>query len=130
MYEIEINDTVDSMVIQFPEVPLEERTIEGATDVLTLDMNIYTDFFAMKRSWSNNIAYMSEIDFNKLKGFYDRQFTLWLYPTLTISGLNVNDVVVRFTLSPRNIIDNCGEVRGVSLDFRETIQMTQDYGTS
>lgn len=129
MYEIEINDTVDSMTIQFPVVPLQEDTIEGTADVTTLDLNLYTDFFATKKSWSNTIDYMSEDDFNQLKGFYDRQWTLFLYPTLTISALGVSDVVVRMRLSPRQVIDNCGEVRGVTMDFRETVQMTQDWSS-
>jgi len=124
MFEIEISDTIDTMTIQFPNVPLEESTIEGATDVVTLDLNLYTDFFATKRAWSNSISDMSEDDFNQLKGFYDRQFTLWLYPMITISRLGVEGVVVRMSLSPRQVIDNCGTVRNVSMDFRETIQMT------
>lgn len=129
-YEIVISDTVDEMTIEYPSPPLTESVIEGATDVVTLDMNLYTDFFATKRVWSNTLPYMTEADFNQLKGFYDRQFTLWQYPVISIPDLNVSDVVVRMTLTPRQIIDNCGTVENVEFTFRETIQMTQAAGGS
>ncbi len=129
-YEIVISDTVDEMTINFPSPPLIESVIEGATDVTTLDLNLYTDFFATKRSWSDTISYMSESDFNQLKGFYDRQWTLFQYPVLGIPDLDVSDVVVRFYLSPRQVRDNCGTVQNVEMMFRETIQMSESSGSS
>lgn len=129
-FDITISDTVDEMTISFPSPPLTESIIEGATDVVTLDMNVYTDFFATKRVWSDVLPYMTEADFDRLKGFYDRQFTLWQYPTLTIPDLNVTDVVVRMNLTPRRVIDNCGTVENVEVSFRETVQMTQAAGSS
>src|SRR5690554_4490431 len=113
-YEIIISDTVDEMTIEVPSVPLTEVVIEGTTDVTTLDLNMYTDFFATKRSWANTLEYMTETEFNQLKGFYDRQWTLWQYPTLSIPDLDVNDVVVRMSITPRQIIDQCGTVNDVT----------------
>lgn len=128
-YEITISDTVDEMTLRFPSPPLRETTIEGVSDVTTLDLNIYTDFFATKRLWTDTLPYMTEDDFNQLKAFYDRQWTLWQYPTVSIPDLEVNDVVVRFGLSPRDVINNCGDVENVQISFRETVQMTQDGGS-
>lgn len=130
MYAIQLSDSAATSIMPLLNVPLTEGQIEGATDVTTLDMNIYTDFFVKKRLWSHTWRYMSETDFNTLKGFYDRQFTLFQYPELTISELGVEDIVVRMTLSPQNIIDNCGTVENVQVTFRETVQMTQDFGSS
>lgn len=129
-YEITITDDVDTMTIQYPSPPLVEDTIEGATDVQTLDMNLYTDFYATKRVWSNTLSFMSESDFNKLKGFYDRQFTLWKYPLISITDLGVSNVVVRMGLTPRRVVNNCGRVEEVSMTFRETVQMTPEWGSS
>lgn len=129
-YEIVINDIVDTMTILYPSPPLSESVIEGATDVTTLDLNLYTDFFATKRLWEDTIAYMSEDDFNQLKGFYDRQWTLWQYPTISIPDLGVTDIVVRMNLTPRRIIDKCGTVENVGISFRETVQMTVDWSSS
>lgn len=129
MYELTITDDTGSLTLPMLEVPLNEKTIEGATDVQTLDLNVYTDFFAKKRVWRHTWAYLSEDEFEDLKGYYDRQFTLFKYPTITITDLNVTDVVVRMSKLERDIIDNCGEVRAVDVEFRETIQMS-DPGSS
>lgn len=129
-YQITISDSVDEMTIQFPSPPLIEEIIEGAADVETLDLNVYTDFFATKRNWSDTLQVMSEADFNQLKGFYDRQWTLWQYPTISIPDLGVNDVVVRMNLSPRRVKDRCGRVENVTMSFRETVQMSQGWPES
>lgn len=124
MYQIQLTDSTTSATMPALHVPLEEATIEGAVDVTTLDLNLYTDFVATKRRWAQTWKYMSEDDFNTLKGFYTRQFSLAEFPELTITDLGVTDVVVRMELSPRNIIDHCGTVENVEVSFRETIQMS------
>lgn len=130
MYQIQLTDDIADETMPRLNIPLVEEDIEGATDVVTLDMNVYTDFFAKKRQWSHQWAYISETEFNTLKGFYDRQFTLFKYPMLTISEQGVNLVVVRMSLSPRRIVDNCGTVENVEVVFRETIQMSDWEGSS
>lgn len=130
MYQIELTDDTATETMATLNVPLTEGRIEGAVDVQTLDFNLYTDFIAIKKIWSHTWKYMSEADFNVLKGFYDRQFTLFKYPILTITEQGVSNVVVRMTLSPQNIIDLCGTVEGVEVSFRETAQMSEDGGSS
>ena len=130
MYQIQLTDSVNSQILPKLNIPLTETPIEGATDVTTLDLNIYTDFFAKKRSWQHTWAYLTEDEFNILKGFYDRQFTLWQYPEITISELGINNIPVRMTLSPRNIIDNCGTVQDVEVSFRESVQMSDNWESS
>lgn len=122
-YEIELTDSFGSDTLTATEVPLTVTSIEGAVDVQTLSFNIYTDFIAQKRVWSHTWSYMTEAEFNTLKGYYDRQFTAFEYPLLTITDLNVEDVPVRMTLSPQNIIDDCGTVQGVTVGWRESAQL-------
>lgn len=126
MYEIIISDSTTTETLPLLNVPLTQQIIEGATDVETLDMNLYTDFVGTKRLWNHEWAYMSEEDYTILQGFYLRQFTLLEYPSITISELGVEDVVVRMSLSPQSIIDNCGTVEGVEVTFRETVQMSTE----
>ena len=57
---------------------------------------------------------MDKADFDLLKGFYDRQFTLFAYPLLTITDDGANNVPVRMTFSGQNIIDNCGTIQEVT----------------
>lgn len=125
MYAIELTDGTTSATMPLLHVPLSQSNVEGAVDVQTLDNNVYTDFVALKRFWAHTWRYMKESDFNTLKGFYDRQFTLFAYPRLTITELGVVDVPVRMTLSPQNIIDNCGTVEDVEVTFRETRQLEE-----
>ena len=124
MYQITLTDSTTTATLPALNVPLVEEPLEGAVDVKTLDQNIYTDFINQKRLWSNVWSYMSEADFAVIKGFYDRQFSLLLYPTITITELGVTGIVVRMTLSPRNVIDHCGTVENVQASFRETVQIS------
>lgn len=119
-----LTDDVDTLTLEL-EVPLTEETVEGAQDVQTLDYNIYTSFITQKRLWSHTWAFLDESVFNELKGFYDRQFTLFKYPMVSIPDLDVTDVTVRMTLNPRTVIDNCGTVDRVTISLRETRQLPE-----
>ncbi|UNQ40952.1 hypothetical protein MPC38_06790 [Prescottella equi] len=102
------------------EVPLSEQTIENATDVQTLDLNVYTDFIAQKRLWAHTWAYLPETDYNALRGFYDRQFTTFKYPRINIAHYGVTNVPVRMTLNTKEVVTHAGEVANVQVGFRET----------
>ena len=123
MIELELTDATGTATLQMLEVPLSIKTIEGATDVQTLDYNVYTDFLAQKRVWSHTWAYMDESDYNILKGYYDRQFTLFEYPELSIDYYNVANVPVRMTLNHQEVVNYCGRVQNVEVTFRETKQL-------
>ena len=123
MIELELTDATGTSTLQMLEVPLTINTIEGATDVQTLDYNVYTDFLTQKRVWSHTWAYMDESDYNILKGYYDRQFTLFEYPELSIDYYNVANVPVRMTLNQQEVINFCGRVQNVEVSFRETRQL-------
>lgn len=123
MYEIQLTDSTGTMTMPELYVPLTVTTLEGAVDVQTLSFDVYTDFITQKRLWTHTWAFLSESEFDLLKGYYDRQFTSFSYPELSIAADGVSDVVVRMTLSPKNIIDNCGTVSDVTVTFRETKQL-------
>jgi len=123
MIELELTDATGTSTLQMLEVPLTINTIEGATDVQTLDYNVYTDFLTQKRVWSHTWAYMDEDDYNILKGYYDRQFTLFEYPELSIDYYNVANVPVRMTLNQQEVVNYCGRVQNVEVTFRETKQL-------
>lgn len=122
MYEIEITDASGTITLPALEVPLTIGTIEGASDVETLDKNIYTDFITTKRQISHSWSFLSEAQFNAIKAYYDRQFTDFQYPSITISALGITDMTARMTLNPQSIIDHCGTVSDVTVSFRESKQ--------
>lgn len=126
MIELTLTDSSSSATLPILSPPLSEAIVEGATDVVTLDMNMSTYFTYNKSLWSHTWPYLTEAQYNVVKGFYDRQFTLFVYPLLTITGAgsaNVTEVPVRMTIDPRRIIDNCGTVENVTVSFRESRQM-------
>jgi hypothetical protein len=129
-YEINLTDDSATWTSPPPQVPLNVQTIEAAVDVVTLDLNMYTDLIATKRIWTVNWGTMSAADFTVLKAFYDRQFTLYKFPLLTISDLSLNNVVVRMTLSDQSITSASGLVDGVTATFRETTQTSIYYFVS
>lgn len=128
-YAITISDTVDEMVITSPSPPLKEQDQLFEAKVTVLSGDMYIDHFATKKLWETSLKYMSATDYTRLKGFENRQRSLWQYPVISIPDLDVNNVVVYFELSPKQVIDNCGTVEGVEMSFRETVQMTTDFGS-
>lgn len=122
-YEITLTDSTGSDTLALTEVPLTTSPLEIATDVQVLSGNLYTDFIAQKRIWSHTWAYLSVSDYNTIKGYYDRQFTLFEYPELTIVDESVSSVPVRMSITPKQVIDNCGTVSDVTVSFRESTQL-------
>ena len=129
-YEITLTDDSTSWTSPPPQTPLNVQTIESAIDVTTLDLNIYTDLIATKRMWTINWGTMTAADFVDLKAFYDRQFSLYKLPLLTIPDLGLSDVVVRMTISDQSITSDDGLVDGVTITLRETNQTSTYYFVS
>lgn len=126
-YEVRLTDDTTTWLSPPPKPPLSVETIEAAIDVTTLDLNVYTDLIGTKRLWTANWGTMTETEFAALKAFYDRQFTLYKYPRLTIDDLGVSNVVVRMTITSQDIVGDTGLVDGVTITLRETIQTSQYY---
>lgn len=123
MYDIELTDSTGTSALAATEVPLSTSPLEIATDVQVLSGNLYTDFVAQKRVWSHTWSFLTEAEYNTIKGYYDRQFTLLQYPELTIEDEGVFDVPVRMSITQKNIIDGCGVVNDFSVSFRESRQL-------
>lgn len=118
-----ITDSTGSLTLPALEVPVSIQILEGSNDVITLDNNVRTDFTNPKRLITLPYESLSEDEFNEVKGYYDRQFTLFEYPLITIEDLGIVDMPARFNVSPRNVYNNCGDVEDVELSFRESVQL-------
>lgn len=128
-YKITLKDTIntDGWTSPTPDPPVKETSIEYVTTVTTLDLNVYVDLLAKKREWTISWGYMKGEDYTELKAFYDRQFSLLKFPTVSIPDLGVANVVVRATLSEKNVADQSGLIENVELTLRETVQKTETY---
>lgn len=118
-YDLTLTDATGTDTFTEAEIPITTTPVEISTDVQVLSGNVYTDFIDLKRTWTRTFTYMDKADFDRLKGYYDRQFTLFAYPLLTITDDGANNVPVRMTFSGQNIIDNCGTIQEVTVSFRE-----------
>lgn len=115
------------------QLPLIERDfidtpIIGATDVQTLDLNIYTDFVDQKKQWTFNYSLLTKAEYDSIRSIFDSQFTDFDYPLLSIPFYSLIDQPVRMYINEKNIWNNCGDVQNVQIIFRETDQL--DFGSS
>lgn len=123
---LKLTDATGQSTLPELEVPFTITPLEGATDVTTLSFNVYTDFVTQKRIWTQTYRYLTREQYELIRGYYDRQFINYTYPQLSIEdsvGNNVTNVVVRMSITPQNIIDNCESVSDFTISFRETKQL-------
>lgn len=107
------------------DAPFTDSEINGENEITTLSGDVYVDYLFQKRSWAREFAFMSEDEYLTLKGFVDRQRTLYRFPTLTIkqgTSTIVSDVPVRMTINDRKTTNSCGTVEKVKITMRETVQ--------
>lgn len=119
--------TLDSYIIKtYTETelgaPFTISDIEGKSQNTTLDGNIYVDFIYDKKQFSVDIFNLTPSKYEEIRGFYDYQFTSGQFPTISIPELNIENMVVFFEISSRNIVNQCLLTNKLTLKFRETVQ--------
>lgn len=122
-YTIYLTDSAGTHELPPIEVPLTRVKNEKMTTVEPLSGNVYDDYIATKRVWAHTWSYLTKDEYDLLDEIYERMKSEWTYPQLTIDGESVTDLVVKFELGAKNIIDDCGEVNDVTVSFRETRQI-------
>lgn len=123
MYEITITDDTTSYTMPPLEVSFNVDPISMSTDVTTLSNDIYTDKFPIKRVFADTYSTLTESEYDILYGFWERQMTgTFKYPRISIPAFDVVDLVCKFDLSGRKVIDLCGNVSSVSFSLRESKQ--------
>lgn len=128
-YTIYLTDSAGVHQLPELEIPLTRVKNEKMTTVEPLSGNVYDDFIATKRVWSHTWAYLSKAEYDLLDEIYERMKDEWTYPDLTIDDENVTNVVVKYELGAKNIIDDCGMVSDVTVSFRETKQLDYDVSS-
>ena len=121
---LQIIDTVDNLFYELLEVPLQQATIDGKTNIETLNGDVFTYVtYNGKRNITHTWAYMSEEDYLKLVAVERRQYTTFLRPLVTIPRLGIENMPVLMEITtPQKIVDNCGTVQGITISLRETTQ--------
>jgi len=125
-YTMTLSDSSDTMSMTLLEVPIEDKDIEGTADNTTIDGNIFTDYLWLKKQFVQKWTIMDATTYEKLRGFYTRQFNNAEVPTYTLEdggGVGIYPATpVRLSLTDGGVIDNCGTRQNVQLTMRETVQ--------
>lgn len=122
-YTIYLTDSAGTHELPPLEVPLTVTKNEAMTVVQPLSANQYTDYIATKRAFSHTWAWLTKEQYDMLDEIYERMKSDYTYPELTISDEGVTDLTVRYELSPKNIINECGDVQDVTIALFETRQL-------
>ncbi len=117
-----LTDTQDTVTYTLLEVPFTTEDVTGKSEITTLSGNIYVDYLYNKRQWKHKWKTMSEAQYNKLRGFYDRQLTTYKFPLLSVPEYGVENVPVAMNISARKTVNNCLRVEDVEITLRETVQ--------
>lgn len=113
---------------QLPPLELEflNTPQENATDVVTLDGSMYTDFVSVQDTWTFNYTILTKAQYDAIRAIYDSQFTAFEYPLLSIPFYDIEDQPARMYINDKDIWNHCGDVRNIKLIFRPTPQLTED----
>lgn len=117
-----LTDSTGTLNLPPFEVGYKEKKIENATDVQTLDANIYTDFINLKRQWTITYDNLDKATYNIILGYYQRQFTLFKYPTFAVSFYGFT-VATRMYMNDMEVWDNCGSIQNIEITLRESNQL-------
>ena len=118
-----ITDDQETATFEILPSPFTKSRDIGKAEVTTQSGDIYTDFVYKKFNFKYKWGFLTEAEYRQLEGFYDRQFSLNKYPRITIPSLGVENMVARMKLGDQDIINDCGMVEDVSVEFRESKQL-------
>jgi len=118
-----MSDTIEIKVngINWPSLhaPFIEIPIENATDIITLDGTMYTDFINERRQWKLHWSVLESNQYNIIKTAYRSQFLNESYLTVDIPFYGINGVLMRMFLNEKNI-RNAGDcILGVEVILTE-----------
>lgn len=126
MIAASLSDSTGSLDLPPIEMKFLSTPLENAVDVTTLNGDVYTDFAGgQKASWEFNYDSLTEDEYNAIRAYYDRQFTDYAYPELTIPHYSLSDQPVRMYINEKDIWNHCGAIQNVKLTFRETGQLPE-----
>lgn len=128
MITLTITDTQDSMTYSSWQIrdPLIISPDITETDVKTIDGNISTYYSSTKQTIELGLGNISQADFARLQAFVTRQYENYKYPQITISGASANNIenmTAKISIVDQRIVNECGLVEDVTINFRESRQM-------
>lgn len=120
MISLILEDSVHTSKYDNFNVPIKENRKDSYHQVTTKDGNITTYFDTLRREWTINWEWLTADEYEELQGFYIRQFSSYRYPLITIKELGITKLPCFLTIDERNIIDENGTVKDVTITLRES----------
>lgn len=121
--KLTLTDDTATVTLRLPEVPLE--FLDSNKDVVNTTLGNSTKVFiypgadrrVIKHSW----AFMPYNDYLTVRGFWERQRSLGVFPRLTIAELNspISNMPVFMEMGSKQVVDNCETVEDVAVTFTE-----------
>lgn len=117
-----LKDSTQTSTIVLPSPPLvqEDNNLDVKKRTLDNTLHVYIAPNADKKTWQQRWAFLRIDEYQLIRGFRDRQRTLFSFPTLSITGLASGDIVdvpVFISMEEKQIIDNCETLENVSVTF-------------
>lgn len=106
--------TLGGLSLQPFNIPFEEKPLENAVDVMSLDSTLSTDFVNRRREWDIAWKVLTEDQYNDLKAVYDAQFSSGIYPTFIITYYSIN-TPVRMYINEKDIRKDGCEIWNVKI---------------
>lgn len=100
------------------QASITETTTENATDTVTLDGTLYTDFINIRRSWAIVFIPMSLTTYQAIYNVFFSQYQNADYLEFICSALGI-DTFVRVTISDKAYDNNGTLVNGLTLTLSE-----------
>lgn len=85
LYRLTIADSQDSMQFDLLDAPIKIEDVEGAVDNTVLTGDIFTDYLFLKKRWEQKWAIMCKDEYERLRGFYTRQWSLATVPSVKVT---------------------------------------------
>lgn len=85
LYRLTIQDSQDTMQFDLLDAPINIEDVEGAVDNTVLSGDIFTDFLYLKKRWEQKWAIMCKDEYERLRGFYTRQWSLATVPSVKVT---------------------------------------------
>lgn len=119
-----LSDSTTTQTIVLPSPPLvqEDNNLDVKKRTLDNSLHVYIAPNADKRTWLQQWTFLKLAEYQAIRGFRDRQRTLFVFPKLSITGLPSGDILnvpVFISMEDKNIIDNCETLQDVIVTFEE-----------
>lgn len=117
-----LSDSTATETIVLPTPPLtqEDSNLDVKKRTLDNSLHVYIAPNADKLTWLQQWAFLRIDEYLIIRGFRDRQRTLFEFPKLSITGLRSGDILnvpVFISMEEKQIIDNCETLENVSVTF-------------